>query len=76
MRSSPTVVIILSGTIGFVLLPTLAFVGVMSVSDNALNESIDQSAKETLYPPRRARSILHDWESHEGEKRDASGHCS
>lgn len=42
---------ILGGTIGFVLLPTLAFVGFMSVSDNALNYSINQSAKETLYTP-------------------------
>jgi len=42
---------ILGGTIGFVLLPTLAFVGFMSVSDNALNYSINQSAKEALYTP-------------------------
>jgi len=42
---------ILGGTVGFVMLPTLAFVGFMSVSDNALNYSINQSAKEALYTP-------------------------
>lgn len=42
---------ILAGTMGFVILPTLAFVGFMSVSDNALNYSINQSAKEALYTP-------------------------
>lgn len=42
---------ILGGTIGFVALPTLAVVGFMSVSDNALNYSINQSAKEALYTP-------------------------
>ncbi len=42
---------ILAGTMGFVVLPTLALVGFMSVSDNALNYSINQSAKETLYTP-------------------------
>jgi AAA family ATP:ADP antiporter len=42
---------ILGGTLGFVILPTLAFVGFMSVSDNALNYSINQSAKEALYTP-------------------------
>jgi len=42
---------ILGGTIGFVALPTLLFVGFMSVSDNALNYSINQSAKEALYTP-------------------------
>jgi AAA family ATP:ADP antiporter len=42
---------ILGGTIGFIVLPTLAFVGFMSVSDNALNYSINQSAKEALYTP-------------------------
>ncbi len=42
---------ILGGTLGFVLLPTLALVGFMSVSDNALNYSINQSAKEALYTP-------------------------
>jgi AAA family ATP:ADP antiporter len=42
---------ILGGTLGFVALPTLLFVGFMSVSDNALNYSINQSAKEALYTP-------------------------
>ncbi len=42
---------ILAGTMGFVALPTLVFVGFMSVSDNALNYSINQSAKEALYTP-------------------------
>ncbi|MFB6232087.1 MAG: NTP/NDP exchange transporter [Salinibacter sp.] len=44
-------VAILGGTIGFVALPSLLFVGFMSVSDNALNYSINQSAKESLYTP-------------------------
>jgi AAA family ATP:ADP antiporter len=44
-------VAILGGTVGFVALPTLLFVGFMSVSDNALNYSINQSAKEALYTP-------------------------
>jgi AAA family ATP:ADP antiporter len=44
-------VAILGGTAGFVVLPSLLFVGFMSVSDNALNYSINQSAKETLYTP-------------------------
>jgi AAA family ATP:ADP antiporter len=42
---------ILGGTLGFVVLPSLVFVGFMSVSDNALNYSINQSAKESLYTP-------------------------
>lgn len=42
---------ILGGTVGFVLLPSLVLVGFMSVSDNALNYSINQSAKESLYTP-------------------------
>jgi AAA family ATP:ADP antiporter len=42
---------ILVGTVGFVALPSLLFVGFMSVSDNALNYSINQSAKEALYTP-------------------------
>ncbi len=44
-------VAILGGTVGFVALPSLALVGFMSVSDNALNYSINQSAKEALYTP-------------------------
>jgi len=42
---------ILGGTLGFVVLPSLLFVGFMSASDNALNYSINQSAKESLYTP-------------------------
>jgi AAA family ATP:ADP antiporter len=42
---------ILVGTVGFVALPSLVLVGFMSVSDNALNYSINQSAKEALYTP-------------------------
>ncbi len=42
---------ILGGTLGFVAVPTLALVGFMSVSDNALNYSINQSAREALYTP-------------------------
>ena len=42
---------ILVGTVGFVALPSLLFVGFMSVSDNGLNYSINQSAKEALYTP-------------------------
>ncbi len=44
-------VAILGGTLGFVMLPSLLFVGFMSASDNALNYSINQSAKESLYTP-------------------------
>jgi len=44
-------VAILGGTLGFVFVPSLLFVGFMSVSDNALNYSINQSAKESLYTP-------------------------
>jgi len=44
-------VAILGGTLGFVVLPSLLFVGFMSASDNALNYSINQSAKESLYTP-------------------------
>jgi AAA family ATP:ADP antiporter len=44
-------VAVLGGTVGFVVLPSLLFVGFMSVSDNALNYSINQSAKEALYTP-------------------------
>jgi len=45
---------ILGGTLGFVILPSLLFVGIMSVSDNGLNYSINQSAKEALYTPTTA----------------------
>jgi AAA family ATP:ADP antiporter len=44
-------VVITAGSIGFFILPGLAFVTVMSVGDNSLNYSINQSAKETLYTP-------------------------
>lgn len=39
------------GSVGFLLLPTLASAMFLSVSDNALNYSVNQSAKETLYVP-------------------------
>ena len=35
----------------FLLLPTLIFAAILSSSDNALNYSINQSAKEVLYSP-------------------------
>jgi len=44
-------VAILGGSVGFIALPTVALAGMMSVSDNALNYSINQSAKEALYTP-------------------------
>lgn len=44
-------VAILAGSAGFFILPSLAFAAAMSVSDNALNYSINQSAKEALYTP-------------------------
>ena len=44
-------VAILFGSISFLLLPTLSFAMLMSVSDNSMNYSINQSAKETLYVP-------------------------
>lgn len=44
-------VAILLGTTGFLVVPGLLFVAMMSVSDNALNYSINQSAKEALYVP-------------------------
>ncbi len=39
------------GSVGFLLIPTLASAMFLSVSDNALNYSVNQSAKETLYVP-------------------------
>lgn len=39
------------GSIGFLVVPSLLFVTIMSASDNSLNYSINQSAKETLYTP-------------------------
>lgn len=44
-------VAILGGTLGFLIAPTLAFATAMSASDNSLNYSINQSAKEALYTP-------------------------
>jgi len=40
---------IFMGSAGFLVLPTLIFATVMSASDNSLNYSINQSAKEALY---------------------------
>lgn len=42
---------ILLGSVGFLLVPSLVFVVAMSASDNALNYSINQSAREALYTP-------------------------
>lgn len=39
------------GSVGFLILPSLLFATVMSASDNSLNYSINQSAKEALYTP-------------------------
>lgn len=47
-------VVILFGSVGFLLLPTLSLAMLMSVSDNSMNYSINQSAKETLYVPMTA----------------------
>ncbi len=44
-------VAILLGSVGFLAIPTLALVTFMSASDNALNYSINQSAREALYTP-------------------------
>jgi AAA family ATP:ADP antiporter len=44
-------VAILGGSIGFLVLPSLALAAVMSTSDNALAYSVNQSAKEALYVP-------------------------
>ncbi len=38
-------------SLGFFIFPVLAFVAAMSVSDNSMNYSINQCAKETLYTP-------------------------
>jgi AAA family ATP:ADP antiporter len=42
------------GSVGFLLIPTLGSAMFLSVSDNALNYSVNQSAKETLYVPTRS----------------------
>jgi len=39
------------GSIGFFIVPGLLFATIMSASDNSLNYSIQQSAKEALYTP-------------------------
>ncbi len=39
------------GSVGFLVVPSLLFVTIMSASDNSLNYSINQSAKEALYTP-------------------------
>jgi len=44
-------VAVLIGSVGFLVVPGLLFAAMMSVSDNALNYSINQSAKEALYVP-------------------------
>ena len=38
-------------SLGFLILPTLALAAAMSASDNTLNYSINQSAREALYTP-------------------------
>lgn len=43
--------VVLLGAMGFLAVPVLALAGFMSVGDNALNYSINQSAKEALYTP-------------------------
>lgn len=40
-----------ASAVGFLVVPALAFVAAMSISDNALNYSINQSGKEALYTP-------------------------
>ncbi|MDT8392913.1 MAG: Npt1/Npt2 family nucleotide transporter [Bacteroidales bacterium] len=42
---------ILVGSLGFLIIPGLLFATIMSASDNSLNYSIQQSAKEALYTP-------------------------
>jgi AAA family ATP:ADP antiporter len=42
------------GSTGFLFLPALTFAAAISISDNALNYSINQSAKEALYTPTTA----------------------
>ncbi|MCW9708998.1 NTP/NDP exchange transporter [Fodinibius salsisoli] len=44
-------VAITMGSVGFLFVPSLIFVTIMSASDNSLNYSINQSAKEALYTP-------------------------
>jgi len=42
---------LLVGTLGYLAVPTLLFAIILSVSDNSLSYSINQTAKETLYIP-------------------------
>ncbi len=42
------------GSMGFLFMPALTFAAAISISDNALNYSINQSAKEALYTPTSA----------------------
>ncbi len=41
----------LASSVGFLVTPILVFGGTLSISDNALNYSINQSSRETLYVP-------------------------
>ena len=43
--------VMLCGAVGFLLLPTLPLAALVWVSDNSMNYSINQSAKEALYVP-------------------------
>jgi AAA family ATP:ADP antiporter len=43
--------VMMLGTVGFLVLPTLSFATALSVSDNSMSYSINQSARETLYVP-------------------------
>ena len=45
---------LLFGSVGFLLLPTVSVAALMSVIDNSMNYSINQSAKEVLYVPTTA----------------------
>lgn len=45
---------LLCGSVGFLLLPTVSVAALMSVIDNSMNYSINQSAKEALYVPTTA----------------------
>jgi ATP:ADP antiporter, AAA family len=44
-------VAILGGSVGFLVVPSLALAAIMSTSDNALSYSVNQSAREALYVP-------------------------
>lgn len=44
-------VALFAGSFGFLLAPSLLLVGFLSASDNGLNYSINQSAREALYTP-------------------------